>query len=596
MHVLSLEGRPQGPVEWETDRARFLGRGRGPDDPSALDGRPLSGTTGAALDPIVSLRQRVRLAPRRRRPAVVRHRHGVEPRNRRWRWPRSTATRALPRRTFALAVTHAQSALRHLGISGDEALLFERLASRVLYRRRSLRASADVLRRNALGQDGAVDATASPAICRSCWSASARDDPGADAAGPRGAGILAAEGSERRRRHPERAPGRATSTRCTSRSRRCSTTARGATWKDRPGGVYLLRADRMAEAERDAARRGRAARCCSGNRGTLANQLDRPVSRPHGRAAAAAIRREPRDSRRRPRTPTPPSRAAPDARQRPRRLQRRRPASTSSSSTATARRRCPGSNVIANPAFGTIVTASGSAFTWAENSRENRLTPFCERPGHRPHCRGDVHPRRRDRRESWSPTPGPAARDADERPLRRPTLGGLDHVLARRRRGIDHELEVFVDPTDPVKFSLLTLTNAGDAARDAERLRATTNGCSARPEAEQQCTSTPSSTPTPGACSRTESVQPGVRRARGVRVTRAKPRRRPAIARRSSAATARSRSPAALARRRSAERFGAGLDPCAALHVADRRSQPGEDAPARVPARSRAPTSMTSRR
>ena len=29
-HALSLEGRPQGPVEWETDRARFLGRGRGP--------------------------------------------------------------------------------------------------------------------------------------------------------------------------------------------------------------------------------------------------------------------------------------------------------------------------------------------------------------------------------------------------------------------------------------------------------------------------------------------------------------------------------------------------------------------------------------
>jgi cellobiose phosphorylase len=34
----------------------------------------------------------------------------------------------------------------------------------------------------------------------------------------------------------------------------------------------------------------------------------------------------------------------------------------------------PWSNVIANPTFGTIVTASGSSFTWNENSRENRLT------------------------------------------------------------------------------------------------------------------------------------------------------------------------------------------------------------------------------
>ena len=63
VHVLSLDGRAQGPVEWETDRAQFLGRGRGPDNPRAMDGRSLSGTTGVVLDPIVSLRQRIRLAP-----------------------------------------------------------------------------------------------------------------------------------------------------------------------------------------------------------------------------------------------------------------------------------------------------------------------------------------------------------------------------------------------------------------------------------------------------------------------------------------------------------------------------------------------------
>src|SRR5207247_2447145 len=40
----------------------------------------------------------------------------------------------------------------------------------------------------------------------------------------------------------------------------------------------------------------------------------------------------------------------------------------------------PWVNVIANPSFGTIVSASGSSFTWAENSRENRLTPFWNDP------------------------------------------------------------------------------------------------------------------------------------------------------------------------------------------------------------------------
>ena len=62
-HVLGVEGRLGGAVEWETDRARFIGRGRSPANPLAMEGRALSGTTGAVLDPIAALRDRVRLAP-----------------------------------------------------------------------------------------------------------------------------------------------------------------------------------------------------------------------------------------------------------------------------------------------------------------------------------------------------------------------------------------------------------------------------------------------------------------------------------------------------------------------------------------------------
>ncbi|MCL2838267.1 MAG: hypothetical protein FWE04_04265 [Oscillospiraceae bacterium] len=36
----------------------------------------------------------------------------------------------------------------------------------------------------------------------------------------------------------------------------------------------------------------------------------------------------------------------------------------------------PWSNVMSNPNFGTVVTETGGGFTWAENSRENRLTPW----------------------------------------------------------------------------------------------------------------------------------------------------------------------------------------------------------------------------
>src|SRR5206468_2259987 len=127
VHVLSLEGRPQGPVEWETDRAGFLGRGRGPEDPQALDGRSLSGVTGAVLDPIVSLRQRIRLAPggfvrMSFSTGMAESRDGALAMAHKYHDPSASA------RTFALAFTQAQSTLRHLGISSDEAHLFERLA------------------------------------------------------------------------------------------------------------------------------------------------------------------------------------------------------------------------------------------------------------------------------------------------------------------------------------------------------------------------------------------------------------------------------------------------------------------------------------
>ena len=60
VHVSAAEGR----IEYETDRARFLGRGRTPANPAALDpDGPLSGTTGPVLDPVFSLRRPLRLAP-----------------------------------------------------------------------------------------------------------------------------------------------------------------------------------------------------------------------------------------------------------------------------------------------------------------------------------------------------------------------------------------------------------------------------------------------------------------------------------------------------------------------------------------------------
>ena len=56
--------RDRGDLQFETDRARFLGRGHEIRTPiSVMDGRPLSGTVGAVIDPILSLRRSCRAWP-----------------------------------------------------------------------------------------------------------------------------------------------------------------------------------------------------------------------------------------------------------------------------------------------------------------------------------------------------------------------------------------------------------------------------------------------------------------------------------------------------------------------------------------------------
>src|SRR4029077_20392182 len=69
----------------------------------------------------------------------------------------------------------------------------------------------------------------------------------------------------------------------------------------------------------------------------------------------------------------------------------------------------PWVNVIANSHFGTVITASGSAHTWSENSRENRLTSFANDPVVDPTAEA-LFLRDDDTGDAWSPTPGPMPR------------------------------------------------------------------------------------------------------------------------------------------------------------------------------------------
>ena len=68
----------------------------------------------------------------------------------------------------------------------------------------------------------------------------------------------------------------------------------------------------------------------------------------------------------------------------------------------------PWVNVIANPQFGTVVSEGGSAYTWAENSHEFRLTPWHNDPVS--DTSGEaIYLRDEETGQFWSPSPLPAA-------------------------------------------------------------------------------------------------------------------------------------------------------------------------------------------
>ena len=142
-----------GALQVETDRTRFLGRGRTLANAVMVEGRPLSGTVGPVLDPIFSLRRRVRVLPGEDviltfTTLIASSREEALTLLDKYRNPRTFE------RELLLSWTQAQVGLHHLSITPEDAHLFQNLASRLLYNDPALRPSSEVIRRNALSVRG----------------------------------------------------------------------------------------------------------------------------------------------------------------------------------------------------------------------------------------------------------------------------------------------------------------------------------------------------------------------------------------------------------------------------------------------------------
>ena len=227
--------------------------------------------------------------------------------------------------------------------------------------------------------------------------------------------------------------------------------------------------------------------------------------------------------------------------------------------------------MIANPQFGTVVSESGSAYTWAENSHEFRLTPWYNDPV--TDTSGEaIYIRDEETGRFWSPSPLPAR--------------GQNPYVARHgfgysmfeyaEDGIATELCVYVATDAPVKFARLKIPNRSGRPRAAlgHRLLGIGAGRAARQIADARgdrssTRSAARSSPAIPTAPSSPTASPSSTAARPIRTVTGD--RTEFLGRNGTPAN-----PAAMRRVRLSGRVGAGLDPCAAMQV-PRRLEDGQE-------------------
>jgi cyclic beta-1,2-glucan synthetase len=449
-HRLTSSAPDEGPLQFETDRRRFIGRGRSLQNPMGVEGLP-GNTSGFVLDPALSIRRAVTVPPGGR-VQISLVLGAAETRGKalasmeKYREPHAID------RAMDFAWASSQLELRLLRIHPDEARRFQKLASHLLYPSPQLRPAGDRIGENRKGQSGlwpyGISGDLPIVLVRISEEREiqfARQMLQAHAYW-RTHGLAAdlvilneeSEGYEQPLR--ERLEG----------------LIRGTALYAGEGlqsGVFLLRAAHVPEEDR-VLLMAVARVVLAAGRGALAQQLGAPVEAPES-PVPLPRRREPREpSAHLPFMELPYFNSlggfTPDGREYAIYLgpQTNTPA--------------PWVNVISNPDFGTLVSETGAGFTWCGNSQRNRLTDWSNDPVVDPAGEA-IYLRDEDTGAFWTTTPAPIR----EENAYRARHGAGYSVVEHNSHAIEQELTVFVpmdeDGGRPVKLQRLRLRN--DSAR-----------------------------------------------------------------------------------------------------------------------------------
>nr|WP_249720359.1 glycoside hydrolase family 94 protein [Pseudoxanthomonas japonensis] len=487
VHLVAVHDGDVTSISYETDRSKFIGRGNTVRAPTALKSEDrLADSEGSVLDPIVAIRVRVTLEPEQIVQVdmvygVGESRQASEALIDRYR------DRRLADRVFDLAWTHSQVVRRQINATVAEAQLYERIAGLVVYANPHLRAPADVLRQNQRGQSGLWGHAISgdlPIVLLKVHDADnieiVRQLVQAHAywrlKGLRADLVIWNDSKAGYRQQLQ------------DQILGMISADSDASILDRPGGIFVRPAQNMSQEDRTLLQA--VARVLIDDReGTLAAQLgriqtvkplpaifspERPIddtalafASDTGDGKEAAVDSdgglpaawEGDEDQRETLWPFLPVESE-------RLFDNGIGAFTQDGREYVIVSRegmptpAPWCNVLANEAFGCVVSESTPGYTWFENAHEYRLSPWHNDPvsdlsGEAFYLRDEASG------HVWSPTPQPCRGTGDYR-----TRHGFGYtVYEHQERGIHTELWVYVGVEDAVKYSMLRIRNASGRAR-----------------------------------------------------------------------------------------------------------------------------------
>ena len=453
IHLMAVRGTSDTDASFETDRMKFIGRGCTTANPEAMNrAAKLSNSEGSVLDPIVAIRRRVTLEPEE--SCVIDLVIGMsETREAAIALIDKYQDHHLADRVFDMAWTHGQVVLRQLNASETEAQMYGRLASSIVYSNMARRASPAILTLNRRGQSGLWGHGISgdlPIVLLRIANAEKIDivrqllkahcfwrlkGLAVDLV------IWNEDSSGYRQVLQDLVIGLVSA-------------GTGAQSLDRPGGIFIRRAEQMSDEDRILLQTV-ARVIIVDTEGTLSEQIEK-----RARVDVKVAELVPSRLRRLDILPVPvtPQRElsfhnglggfTSDGREYVIRLEK---------GEVTP---APWANVLANPNFGTVVSESGSAYTWSQNAHEFRVTPWNNDPV-TDSCGEAFYLRDEESGHYWSPTPQPAR--GNQPYVCRHGYGYS--VFEYNEFGITSELWVYVATDAPIKFAVLKIKNNSGRSR-----------------------------------------------------------------------------------------------------------------------------------